>query len=222
MSGDQREQPTDRKDSTDGKAAPPEVSDDIDGRIRRLAQGDADALEELLVTEYPRLRMFVRLKSGAVVRSLESSTDLVQSVCREALRDAAAGDFEDEAAFRQWLYTVTLNKIRRKTEHYRAQKRDVARDVGLDAVEGDPTLAQSYAATLAPSHVATSKEAIARIEAAFDELPDDYRDVITQVCIVGKSHGEVAMEHGKNEVAVRKLLSRARARLAIRLTEFTE
>jgi DNA-directed RNA polymerase specialized sigma24 family protein len=53
-------------------------------------------------------------------------------------------------------------------------------------------------------------------------MPDDYRTVITLSCIVGMSHAEIAEELGWLEPAVRKLLSRARARLARLLVESEE
>jgi len=60
-------------------------------------------------------------------------------------------------------------------------------------------------------------EEIERVEAAFDKLSDDYRQVILLSRIVGLSHREVAREMGRNEAAVRKLLSRALARLLLLL-----
>ena len=65
-----------------------------------------------------------------------------------------------------------------------------------------------------PSRNVVVREELARIEAAFDQLPDEYREVITLARIVGLSHGEIGIRSGRNETAVRKLLSRARARRA--------
>ena len=60
---------------------------------------------------------------------------------------------------------------------------------------------------------------IARIEAAFDGLPDEYRDVIVEACVLGKPHREIAGAMNRSEQAVRSLLQRARARLALLLRD---
>jgi DNA-directed RNA polymerase specialized sigma24 family protein len=58
---------------------------------------------------------------------------------------------------------------------------------------------------------------VERIERALDELPDEYREGIAKSCLAGLPHSEVAADMGRSEVAVRKLLSRPRARLAVLL-----
>jgi RNA polymerase sigma-70 factor (ECF subfamily) len=61
------------------------------------------------------------------------------------------------------------------------------------------------------------RERIARLEAAFDRLPADYREVITLTRIVGLPHREVAEAMGRSETASRMLLYRALAELAAEL-----
>ena len=67
-------------------------------------------------------------------------------------------------------------------------------------------------------HVAANEE-VARIEGVFDQMSEDYRQVITLACFLGMSHADVAMELGRSEAATRMLLSRARAELALRLAQ---
>jgi RNA polymerase sigma-70 factor (ECF subfamily) len=59
-----------------------------------------------------------------------------------------------------------------------------------------------------------AKEAVERIEAALDALPEDYREVITLAKLVGLSRAEIGEVMGRSEGAVRTLLFRAQARLA--------
>jgi DNA-directed RNA polymerase specialized sigma24 family protein len=47
--------------------------------------GDQLAIEALLERHLPGLRAFVRLRAGPAVRTRESTTDVVQSACREVL-----------------------------------------------------------------------------------------------------------------------------------------
>ncbi|MBL8756565.1 MAG: sigma-70 family RNA polymerase sigma factor, partial [Planctomycetes bacterium] len=59
-----------------------------------------------------------------------------------------------------------------------------------------------------------AREELAALEGAFDALTDEQRDVVTWSRLLGLSHQEIAARLGKTEVAVRKTLSRALARLA--------
>jgi len=171
-------------------------------------QGDSGAIETLLQRHLETLRAFVRLRSGRFLRSVESQSDLVQSVCREVLGDLADFRSDDEPAFKQWLLTVAHHKILAKVDYHRAHKRDAARRAGSDALD-------AYGVLVTPSQSAAVKEEIERIERAFDRLPPDYREVLSLACLAGVPHRQIAVAMGRSEVAVRKLLSRARARLAI-------
>src|SRR5258705_6880905 len=72
----------------------------------RAAAGDRAALDELVVRHVDGLRAFVRLRVGPELRARESSSDLVQSVCREVLQDARRFQHAGESAFKSWLYTT--------------------------------------------------------------------------------------------------------------------
>lgn len=174
------------------------------------AAGDRRVLEELLERQLPSLRAFVRLRAGRDVRARESSADIVQSVCREILQDLGRFEYRDEAAFRSWLFDTALHKIIDRHRYHHAAKRDAAREmpIGAGCEAGDAQILACYTRIASPS-----RGAIARVEAAFDALPDDYRRVITLARIVGLSHGEIAREMGRSEDAVRNLLARALARL---------
>ncbi len=60
---------------------------------------------------------------------------------------------------------------------------------------------------------------VASIERAFDALPDDYKEAISLHRMVGLSHAEIAAHMGRTEGAVRNLVYRGLALLAMRLGE---
>lgn len=164
------------------------------------------------MTRYlPALRAFVRLRCDRVLRARESSSDLVQTACREAI--GALRDFEwrSEGSFRNWLFAFALNKIRNRRNHFLAQKRDARRE--LRGTVGDEALHAAYAG-LSPTQAVASNEGVDRIEAAIDALPDAYREVVLLSRFVGLSSQEIAEQTGKTDGAVRVQLSRALARLA--------
>ncbi len=172
-----------------------------------------DGIDELLREHLPGLRGFIRLRTGGFLRSLESTTDLVQSVCREILEHRDRFRHPDEDGFRKWLYTTALRKISKRGDFYRAQKREVARNVPLPS-GGDEDLLSCYRNLGAPSGVARAREEVERIEGAFDQLSEDHREVITLARIVGMSHAEIAERTGRSEGATRMLLYRGLERLS--------
>ncbi len=187
--------------------------DAIDGELYERAQrGDASALELLLERYLPHLHAFVRLRLDAVVRARESSMDVVQSVCRELLGARTRFEFRGEDRFRAWLFTAALNKILEKQRYHRLAKRSPDREGRGDG--GDDVAAASL---LTPSVHAIGKETAHALTQALDALSDEHREVITLARIVRLPHRVIAEVMGRNEPAVRKLLSRAVLQLTTEL-----
>ncbi|MBK8096224.1 MAG: sigma-70 family RNA polymerase sigma factor [Planctomycetes bacterium] len=175
------------------------------------AERPAD-LDEMVARYLPGLRAFVRLHMGPTLRSLEESCDLTQSVAREVLQHAERFRTGGEAGFREWLYTTARRKILHRVEHWQARKRSAPGGVGLEDV------LETHAAVMAtPSQHASARENLATVEAAFDRLTEEQREVVVQHKLIGSSHAEIAARMGKTPEAVRALLARAMARLALAL-----
>jgi RNA polymerase sigma-70 factor (ECF subfamily) len=183
--------------------------DDADSLLDRSRQGDRTALAALLERNLPRLRVFVRLHAGARLREQESCSDLVQSVCRELLQGLDRFEYRGEEQFRNWLFVAALNKIRQHDRYFQAERRGAGRREVLDE-----ELCAVYASSLSPSGRAIAREDVARLEAAFANLPEHYRHVITLAKVVGLSQEQMAREMGRTVPAVRNLLNRALVRLA--------
>jgi RNA polymerase sigma-70 factor, ECF subfamily len=177
---------------------------------------DRRAIEELLVQHLPPLEAFLRLRMGPALRAQLTAPDLVQSVCREVLEDLSGFEYRGEAAFRHWLYTRAQNKVLEKHRYIAADKRSAAHE---QAMPDATTLLPSYQTLLTPSRVLAARESVARIETAFDELPDDYREAVTLHRLCGLSHAEIAARMGRSEGAVRNLVYRGMSRLALRVEE---
>jgi RNA polymerase sigma-70 factor (ECF subfamily) len=177
------------------------------------------AVEDLLAEHQSQLRAFIRLRSGPMLRALESPSDLAQSVCREILQHHERLRTSESEGLRHWLYTTAARKIANRVEHWRAQKRDAGRVVPLETGEDMAETLHSYGAFCSPSANLRTLEEVQRIEAAFDALPEDYRDVITLHRVAGLSIEEVALRLDRSPGATRMLLFRALARLAELLDE---
>lgn len=194
------------------------ASEESKNLVDRATRGDQPALAELLQKHLPGLRAYLRLEAGQLVRAKESCSDLVQSVCREVLADVGSFEYRGEAAFRHWLYTAALRKVMDRNRYWNQDKRDAAREASLDGECRDSDdasrMLEQYGGFYTPSHDASMKEQLARLERAFDTLPAEYRQVVTLARIVGLPHREIAAQLGKTEVATRHLLARAMARLS--------
>ena len=186
--------------------------------VERIRSGDREALEQLLRNELPGLRAYVRLRAGAALRARESASDLVQSACREVLGKLDAFRYGGEAGFRNWLYAAALHKIVNRAEHWGAQKRDVQREVplqgGSPSEADDRGLADVYCTLGTPSQNAIARETLDAMEAAFDRLPEDRREIIVLARVVGLEHADIATRLGCTEATARKRLFRALAELA--------
>jgi RNA polymerase sigma-70 factor (ECF subfamily) len=182
----------------------------LEDLLQDASRGSQPALEELFERNLPDLRAFFRMRLGHRVRSRESDTDLVQSVCREVLQDIGRFRGLDGDGFRRWLFTTANRKMADKHRYYAREKRRHEReqrtiDQGADC--------SRYVDLLSPSRVAMGREAASRFEAAFDQLNEEQRVVVTSFKLLGKSHAEIGAEIGKGEGAVRMVLHRAMARI---------
>jgi RNA polymerase sigma-70 factor, ECF subfamily len=163
-------------------------------------------VDSLVARYLPALRAFVRVRMGAELRAKEESSDIVQSVAREILQFSERFQHGGESGFRDWLFTTAHRKVVDHLQHWRTQKRQQKRDVEL------PEELAGLVAT--PSKHASAREDLLAVERAFDALSAEQREVVTCSRLLGLSHTEIATRLGKSEVAVRKTLSRALARLS--------
>lgn len=190
------------------------MTDDTSDLAAAAARGDSQAVEQLLERHLPGLRAFVRLRVGREVRAKESSSDLVQSVCREVLQNIERFQHPSPAAFRQWLYTTALRKIVNRAEYWRAEKRAGGREQALASEADEQRLLDCYHSFSTPSRAAIVREEVERVERAFEKLTEEQRQVVTLAHVVGLSRADIAREIGKSEGAVRVTLHRALARLS--------
>jgi RNA polymerase sigma-70 factor, ECF subfamily len=169
--------------------------------VLRAQGGDASALDELLAQHLPGLRAYIRLRCGAALRARESASDIAQSACRDVLENLDRFQWNGEAGFKAWLYTTALRKIADRAEYWGAQKRDAKRDVPLELLAGaggaggsragEARLVDIYRSVASPSQNAAGREALERLEAAFDKLDDEQREIIVLARLAGLSHAEI-------------------------------
>ena len=184
--------------------------------LQQSRSGDGEALDQLLAAHLPSLRAFLRLRVNPELRARESATDLAQSVCADILARAHDFEYRGEASFKAWLFTTALNKVIDKYRFHRAERRDVRKEAHADGMAqtyAEGMLERAYASLATASQVAIAKEEVQQLERAFDELPDNYRELITLQRIAGLSYQEIAERMGISETQVRGQLYRALLKL---------
>jgi RNA polymerase sigma-70 factor, ECF subfamily len=150
------------------------------------------------------------------LRVKESSSDIVQSVCRELLTHQDRFRHPSEGAFAAWLFTTARRKIQKRARDLDRQKRDVAREQSGDDVDL-AVVASAYARFSSPSASIMRREEVERLEAALEQLSPEHREVLTLAHLAGLSRAEIAAQIGSTEEAVRALLYRAMAKLSLLL-----
>jgi len=195
------------------------VFDDTEALAERAARGDAKAVEILIQRHLPSLRAYVRGKLGPELRVLESVSDVVQSTCREVLAHGERFQHPSSSAFRRWLFTTAARKVSDRLAEKRTLKRDAAPAVRIGAASGvdESRLLACYQRFSSPSHGVELEDELARIEAALDRLSEEQREVLLLAHMAEVPRAEIAERLGKSEVAVRSILHRALARMALEL-----
>lgn len=186
--------------------------------VERAAAGDQAAVERLIELHLPSVRAFVRAHMGRQLRVRESSSDIVQSVCRELLQHQERFRYPSEGAFTAWLFTTARRKIANRVRDMERHKRDAGREQALpdDGVD----LAQigaAYTKFTSPSASVMRREEVERLEAALEQMTPEHREVLTLAHLAGLSRQEIAEQTGSTEEAVRAMLHRAMAKLSLLL-----
>jgi RNA polymerase sigma-70 factor (ECF subfamily) len=150
------------------------------------------------VEHLPRLYRAAR----AWTRSREEAEDLVQETYARVLARPRFLRSEDELGY---LLRVVRNTLisQRRTEGRRPVTTELVDDVAAGARADDPAEATETR----------------QVYAAIADLPEDFRDALVAIDIVGLSYEEAARVLGVREGTVTSRLFRARDRVARRLSE---
>ena len=179
--------------------------------VQRASRGDEAALVALVAKWLPDVQRLVRVRAPRQLLLQESSADLAQSVCRDALGRIRRGavEYRGEAPFRAWLLGAVELKLRERWRHGHAQRREAARAPAMNVEREDPADPHS-----SPSMALQRAESLARFENLLEQLDERAAQVVRRIQLDGLTHAEVGAELGIDASHSRVLLSRALARLA--------
>ncbi|MCK6552697.1 RNA polymerase sigma factor [Myxococcota bacterium] len=167
--------------------------------LLRARDGDAAACRELLARHAVRLHAIVR----AAHPELGLADDVVQETFLRAL--AEVDQLRAEASTFAWLVRIAL---RLAIDARRRTKRELLDEAACERADGR-----------APAEKGLDAEDVRAVREALDGL-DDYRRELVVLRYYGSfSTAELAELFDKSEVAIRKDLERARAKLKLALEE---
>jgi RNA polymerase sigma-70 factor, ECF subfamily len=183
-----------------------------DGLIERAKAGSHEAMNVLYARISPRLLAYIRLRLGRDLRARLESRDILQVTLLKSCQKLHEFRGSETRSLIAWLARIAEHEIRDCADHAHRQRRDAARETGLDESAPVPALTRS-----ALSRVILDEEA-RRLEDALDGLSPDHRDVILMRKFEELSFGEIARRTGRSEDACRMLLARAMTALTLRLS----
>jgi len=184
--------------------------------IRDGKRGDADALSTLFARYQERVLRIVRLRLSPSLRDRlhVQSMDILQETFLHAFQKLHDFEPTSEASFLHWLSRIVENVIRDQLDYSGAEKRDTAKERSLDQSIAVST-GHVHLRDLIPDEGTSPTQAMARrgIRSAVDdlllELDEVERDLIIQRMLEGLTFGEMAVQLGRTEDAVRKHFNRS-------------
>ena len=179
-------------------------------RLVASAQAGDEAARQALYERYhQRVLSIVRVRMGRKLRTRMESSDLVQSVFLESLKDLGKFEHRTEGAFLHWLSSLVEHKVRNKAAFFNAQKRDAGRE---EADAGEPHHFQT------PSGLVERAEEVLRVEEAIGKLPKEQGEMVVMAILEGLTYEEIAELTGKTPDASRMAVARALVKITGSLT----
>jgi RNA polymerase sigma-70 factor (ECF subfamily) len=197
--------------------------------VERLRAGDEEAFMNLVVRWSPSMLRVARM----YVPSQAVAEEVVQETWLGVLQ--GIGRFEGRSSLRTWVFSILVNRARTRGERERrtipfAALAGVETEGDFEAVdparfvrEGDAVGAWAAPPVRwweEPERALGSAEAVERIEAEIEKLPEMQRLVITMRDVLGLSSEDVRSALDISETNQRVLLHRARSKVRAGLEDY--
>ena len=180
--------------------------------LRRVRQGEPEALDALYERVAGRLLAFIRLRLGRTLRAQLESRDILQATFLKSFEHLGEFEKSDTSSLMAWLARIAENEIRDRADYHTRQRRDARVEVPLDtAHEGVAARMRS-----ALTQVILDERA-ERLEEALEALDAHYREIIILRSLEELSFPEIGRRLQKSEDACRMLYARAMAALTLRM-----
>ena len=188
----------------------------FEASFARAQAGETQALGDLLDSYRSYLRLLVSSQISNRLGRRVSPSDVVQDTMLAAHRDFADFRGDNTEQFTAWLRAILSRNLFRAIErHIKAEKRDVRREVSLDAIAKSVDSSSIKLADLLSADQSTPSRLISRGEESrlvvelMDQLPEHYQRVIMLRNFDNLRFEEVAEKMDRTSTATRLLWLRA-------------
>ena len=187
------------------------ASDSFDDVMERLRAGDQAAARELFQRFVRRLIRLTQCQLDVVMRHKVDPEDVVQSAYKSFFQRYVEGKFEIGGWDSLWglLTVITVRKCAQRVAYYRAEGRDVAREVSAPPTEAGASWREPLGRDPTPLEAAELTETVERLFAAMSE---EDRPVL-ELSLQGYTTREISERLGRAERTVRLLREGVRKRL---------
>lgn len=190
--------------------------------VSQAKAGSKQAVEELCRRYEQRILAAVRLRIGRGLRRKLESWDIAQDAMIDAFKGIDDFEFRTEGAFLKYINKIVENRIRDAAEYWKTKRRDLDREMGMDAPfydGGEPAIyGVADIAAPTPSMIVSNKENLAILEQAMHLLGQEeptQQELIIAVKLEGRTYAELSEELGVSVDAVRMRTNRAMESLGL-------
>jgi RNA polymerase sigma-70 factor (ECF subfamily) len=200
---------------------------DTDQLVRLAAEGNTQAMYDLLERFRGRLRTMVALRLDRRIAVRVDPSDIVQEALADAASKLSQYARQQPVAFYPWLRRFAWQRlVKAHRQHVQAERRSVNREMAQPDYLSDESRAALSSCLLAaqttPSAQMMREELERRVLAALDELPAHDREFLVLRYLEQLSMREIADVLGISEPAARRRHVRALERLERLLSRSSE
>jgi RNA polymerase sigma-70 factor (ECF subfamily) len=189
-------------------------SPEVEPLLRRLRDGERDALALLFNYYRPRLRQMVRLRMDTRMAARVDPSDVLQEAYLDAARQVQSYLRRPAVAVYVWLRGLTWERLLNlQRDHLGAQRRAVDRELPLPAESSVHLARQLLAQGPSPSQGLLQDELRQRVQQALAALAPTDHEVILMRHFEGMSNREVAQTLGLSDSGATMRYGRALFRL---------
>ncbi|QBJ95458.1 sigma-70 family RNA polymerase sigma factor [Rhodococcus sp. ABRD24] len=186
------------------------TGEELNSAVTAAAQGDRNALAQVLKSIRPLVVRYCRARVGAAERGQLSADDVAQEVCLAVM--TALPRYQDQGRpFMAFVYGIAAHKVADAHRNAARNKSDPVAEVP-DVVSAEDS----------PEERALNSEASRQMSALLETLPEKHREILVLRLVVGLSAEETAAAVGSTAGAVRVAQHRALAKLKKEVTRAGE
>ncbi|MCO6045925.1 sigma-70 family RNA polymerase sigma factor [Aeoliella sp. ICT_H6.2] len=191
---------------------------DTDQLLRRVAEGDQNAAQDLLARHRPRLRRMVTVHLDTRISARVDPSDVVQEALAEAFQRLPSYASEPAVSFYPWLRQIAWQRlVKLHRHHLKAARRSVHREQDRDWSLSDESIGQLAERFVSertdPGRKAIRQEMRQRVRTALDQLLPADRELLVMRYLEHLTIREIAETLDLTQASIKMRQARALERL---------